>query len=182
MINKKENSQKRGFTLVELLIVILIVSIVYFLGFSGVELGEKKLKALTPLNLKSTFLKTVKNTNELSLLCVNHCKTCYLRKGINTSYQPYKNNINLHDVTVYTLDRSDSLVPIEYERYNDQKVCLQMDFYSNGSSTQLVLENKNGVYFLPSYFDKPHYFQTLEEAETYWITQTKLVSDRGEFY
>ena len=47
----------KGFSLIELLIVILIISLVYFLGFSSIEKASTKAKALTPLNLKSSIEK-----------------------------------------------------------------------------------------------------------------------------
>ena len=41
----KRYEGRKGFSLIELLIVILLVSIVYFLGFEGVEMGKKKPKS-----------------------------------------------------------------------------------------------------------------------------------------
>ena len=50
---KQQVKIQKGFSLIELLIVIIIVSLVYFLAFSGIEKTEEKVKSLTPLNLKS---------------------------------------------------------------------------------------------------------------------------------
>jgi len=173
---------QKGFTLIELLIVILIVSIVYFLGFSGVELDKEKPKALTPLNLKETITNAKWFNGKISLLCLDKCKTCMLRKNISAAYVPYSNGIDLSDIKAYTIDGSDSLIRLEYERYNDKKICLKMDFYPNGSSTQIILENEQGTYFLPAYFEDAKRFDSPEDAKEYWLEHTKLVSSTGDFY
>jgi len=182
MIITQRQSIRKGFTLIELLIVILIVSMVYFLGFSGVELDKKKPKALTPLNLKSNITSAEWFSGHITLLCIDNCKTCLLRKDIGMPFQPYPNSIDLSNIKAYTVDASNSLRRIEYERYNDKPICLKMDFYPNGSSTQIILENKEGSYYLPSYFEEPQHFESPEDAKDYWIANTRLVSDNGEFY
>ena len=173
---------KTGFTLIELLIVILIVSMVYFLGFDGVELGKKKPKALTPLNLKSNIVASADSTTQLTLLCLDECKTCLLRTGPSGKYRKYSNAIDLSNIKAYIVDSSNSLVRLEYERYDDKKICLKMDFYPNGSSTQIILQDKKASYFLPAYFEDAKEFESPEDARDYWLDNAGLVSDNGEFY
>lgn len=173
---------KKGFTLIELLIVILIVSMVYFLGFDGVELGKKKPKALTPLNLKSNIISSVSTKTQLTLLCIDECKTCFLRTGLSGTYRKYSNAIDLSNIKAYIVDSSNSLVRLEYERYDDKKICLKMDFYPNGSSTQIILQDEKASYFLPTYFEDAKEFESPEDAKDYWLDKSGLVSDNGEFY
>ena len=173
---------RRGFTLIELLIVILIISMVYFLGFSGVELDKTKPKALTPLNLKETITHAKWFTGKISLLCLDKCKTCLLRKDISSPYTPYSNGIDLSNIKAYTIDASDTLTRIEYERYNDKKVCLKMDFYPNGSSTQIILQNDKETYFLPAFFEEAKRFDSPDDAKDYWLKNAELVSSRGDYY
>jgi len=172
----------KGFTLIELLIVILIVSIVYFLGFSGVEINKKKPKALTPLNLKTNIVNSEWFNGHATLLCIDKCKICYLRRDIRSAFSQYANGIDLTHIKAYTLDASDSLVRIEYERFNDKKICLKMEFYDNGSSTQIILQNDKGTYFLPAYFGEPKTFDSPEDAQEYWLENSRLVSDSGDYY
>lgn len=172
----------KGFTLIELLIVILIVSMVYFLGFSGVELGKKKPKALSPLNLKSNIINSKWFSGHATLLCVNKCRTCLLRRDVSAKFQEYSNGIDLTGIKAYTVDSENNLVQIEYERFNDKKICLKMDFYDNGSSTQIILENEKESYFLPAFFNEPKAFASPQDAKDYWLENSQLVSDRGNFY
>jgi prepilin-type N-terminal cleavage/methylation domain-containing protein len=172
----------KGFSLIELLIVILIVSVVYFLGFEEFELGKPKPKPLSPMNLKTQILKSELYEGQATLMCLDKCSTCYLRSDLASSFQTYPNAIDLQNLKAYTLDESDSLVRIEYGRYDDKKICLIMNFYKNGSSTQIILENKEGAYFLPSFFETPLRFDSPEDAKEYWMKKSHSLSDSGAFY
>lgn len=172
----------KGFSLLELLIVILIISMVYFLGFEGVEIGKQKPKALTPLNLKSNIRSSELFSREGTLLCIDQCRACYFRAGISSPFEEYTSPIDLTNIQAYTLDSYDALTRIEYGRYQDQEICLVMDFFKNGSSTQIILKNEEGSYFLPAFFGDPQRFSTLEEAKEYWLRNTNLASDIGAFY
>ena len=182
MTKCKHHTFHKGFTLVELLIVVLVLSLVYAIGFRNIKFTKPEPKALTPLNLKKNIISSKKFTGQITLLCVDKCKTCLLRKDITSAYQPYSNAINLTEIKAYTIDARNTLVRIEYERYDDKKVCLKMDFYPNGSSTQIILENAQGAYFLPTYFEEAKKFKSPEDAKEYWLKNTQLVSDGGEFY
>ena len=172
----------KGFSLIELLIVILIVSIVYFLGFEGIEMGKKKPKALTPLNLKSTIVSSESFTGQATLLCINQCRSCYLREDVSSAFQEYANPIDLTNIKAYTIDQYNGLIPIEYGRYQDERICLRMDFNTNGSSTQIILENNEESYFLPAFFGEAKVFSSPEEAKEYWLRNSTLASNSGEFY
>jgi len=173
---------RKGFSLIELLIVIIIISIVYFLGFDGIGLEKKRPKALTPLTLKSTIIHSDIVTQDATFICTNACRSCYIRHGISGSFEAYEQGIDLKGVQAYTLDENEEPVPMDYGRYQDQKICLKIDFYRNGSSTPLILKNEGGVYFLPAFFGTPQKTDTLEEARDLWLKNSKLASSSGDFY
>jgi len=176
------NQTHKGFSLIELLIVIVIVSVVYFLGFSGFEKPESKPKALTPLNLKSTIMKSEGFHGEATLMCIDKCRSCYMRKGINGSFEAYANKVDLKNTEAYTLDEGESLQRLEYGRYKDKKVCLVLNFYHNGSSTQIILKNEKGIFFLPAFFGEAQEVDSLEDAKDLWLQNSDLVSNSGDFY
>lgn len=182
MPKEKMDKMHKGFSLIELLVVIIIISIVYFLGFSGVDNSVNKPRALTALNLKSTIMKSDIFTSEATLLCINKCRSCYLRKGIHSAFQAYEHGIDLKDTEAYTLDERESLLRLEYGRYQDNKICLKLDFYKNGSSTQIILKNESGVYFLPAFFEAPQKVDSLDDAKDLWLKNSDLASNSGDFY
>jgi len=182
MSHSKRYEVRKGFSLLELLIVILLVSVVYFLGFEGFEMGKKKPQALSPLNLKSNIVSSEHFTGKGTLVCVDECQSCYFREGVSSDFEAYTSPIDLTNIEAYTIDRQESLLQIEYGRFDDKKICLVMDFYKNGSSTQIILKNEEGSYFLPAFFGEPERFSSLEEAKDHWLKNTTLVSDSGEYY
>jgi prepilin-type N-terminal cleavage/methylation domain-containing protein len=182
MTDLKRVELRKGFSLIELLIVIFLISMVYFLGFEGMELDKKKPKALTPLNLKSNIVSSELFRGEGTLLCVDECRSCYFRDGLSSSFEAYTNAIDLTNIQAYTIDRDESLLRIDYGRYQDKKICLIMDFFQNGSSTQIILKDDKGSYFLPAFFGEPQRFSSPEEAKEYWLKNTTLASSSGEFY
>ncbi|MBD3790404.1 MAG: prepilin-type N-terminal cleavage/methylation domain-containing protein [Campylobacterales bacterium] len=171
---------RRGFTLVELLLVIFIISLVYYFGFSQIEYTKPKPQALTPLNLKSVL--TASNSGNMTLICTDECKKCYLKKELYSKFEPYENGIDLTGTKAYTINRSNDLEELEYGRYDDEKICLAIDFYANGSSTPIILEQKEKAYFLPSYFGEPLEVDSVEKAQDIWLENSKLVSNSGDFY
>ena len=175
-------SMRKGFSLIELLIVIFIISMVYFLGFEKFELGTSKPKPLSPMNLKEQILKSKIDNDHTTLMCLDKCRKCYLRSGLSSSFQPYPNDIDLQGIKAYTLDENDALTELEYGRYDDKKICLLMDFYSNGSSTQIILEDEKGTYFLPSFFETALHFDSPQDAKEYWVDKSHDLSDSGAFY
>ncbi len=178
----KYKKTQQGFTLIELLIVILIVSLVYFLGFSGVEIHKAKPKALTPLNLRALIVDSAEYEGQATLLCLNKCTTCLIRSDINSPYKEYSGTLALGNIKAYVLDADDILDEIDYERYDDQPICLKMDFYPNGSSTQIILQNETGTYFLPAHLETTKTFDSIGNAQEHWLKRSQLVSDQGDYY
>ena len=179
---KHSTKQHKGFSLIELLIVIIIVSLVYFLAFSGIENTEDKPKALSPINLKSSIINSELFQGEATLLCINECRSCYLRKNINAPFEAYENTIDLEKAEVYTLDNNDALNRVEYGRYDDAKICLTMRFYRNGSSTKMILKQDEDVYLLPAYFGEAQKVDSLNDAQELWLKETHIIDNRGDYY
>jgi len=182
MLHFQRCDARKGFSLIELLIVVVIISLVYAIGFSSFKIAKPIPKALTPLNLKETIVKSEFFNGHATLMCIDKCRKCYLREGVSSPFHAYENKVDLTDIKAYTIDERESLRRLEYERFNDQKICLVMDFYNNGSSTQIILENDEGTYFLPAFFGKPQRFDSPEDAKAHWLEQSKSVSDSGDFY
>lgn len=173
---------RKGFSLIELIIVVVLIGALFGIGASNFKIAKAKPKALTPLNLKETIVKSEFFNGQATLMCTNKCKKCYLRQGLSSSFEPYDNKIDLTDIKAYTLDERETLRRLEYQRFDDERICLVMDFYNNGSSTQIILEDDKGAYFLPAFFGQPKRFDSPEDAKDYWLERTKVVSNSGEYY
>jgi prepilin-type N-terminal cleavage/methylation domain-containing protein len=180
-ISTKETMRK-GFSLLELLIVIVIVSMVYFLGFSAFEKPTNRAQNVTVLKLKHILHPPKHASKPLTFMCVDHCRSCFVRKDISSPFTPYKLPIDLIDAELYRLDADNEPIRQEYGRYNDKKISLLIHFYRNGSSTQFILKTKKGIYFFPAFFGKAKAFETLEDARDFWVKESQLLTDQGAFY
>ena len=178
----KQSSIHRGFSLMELLLVIFIISLVYFLGFSSIEKSEKRKVLITPLNLKKEVMQNSSFEGEGTLLCTDKCRTCYLRKDISSPFKEIEGALSLGRLEVYMVNHRDELYKHDYGRYQDHRICLLVDFYHNGSSTPLILKNDEGIYYLPAFFGTPKEVRSLDEAKNLWLAHTNELKDQGGYY
>ena len=77
---------KKAFTLIELVLVIILTSTIYFLAFSSFNVEKPKEYKVNIENIKEFLLKNFSYENELSLKCIeNDTKDCYvfIDKSIN---------------------------------------------------------------------------------------------------
>ena len=182
MLPLTRSGSRKAFSLLELLLVIFIVSLVYFLGFSGFEKEKKRLPVLTPMKLKEEVMQSPLFRGKGTLICINECRSCYFREDIASPFEAYKGKTKLSRLKVYTLDGNDVLTQVEYGRYQDRKICLQVDFYPNGSSTPLILQDDDGIYFLPAFFGAPQKVASLEEAKALWLKHNDAPQHQGDYY
>jgi len=178
----KRCSFRRAFSLMELLLVIFIISLVYFLGFDGIDKRAKPQAKITPISLKKEITHHPLFQGEGTFICVNHCKRCYLRKDISAPFEEIESPILLGDLKVYSVNYQNDLYRPDLGRYQDNKICLRVDFYRNGSSTPLILENEEGVFFLPAFFGSPQKTDSTEEAKALWLAHTEDLKEQGEYY
>ncbi len=175
-------SSRRAFSLLELLLVIFIISLVYFLGFSGFEKEKKRMPVLTPLKLKEAVTQSPLFKGKGTLICIDGCRSCYFREDIASPFEAYPGKTKFSHLKAYSLDANNALTQLEYGRYQDQKICLEVNFYPNGSSTPLILQDDNGVYFLPAFFGKAKKTASLEEAKALWLKNSDVLHHQGDYY
>jgi len=168
-----------GFTLIELIIVIVIISTMSFLVFSENMGGDVEKERLSPLTIRQTLRKVVNSGEEVTLFCIDKCKRCYLLRE-RGDIQKFEAGINFGtDFEAYIVDSRDELISIEdFGRIEDRKVCFRYKLYRNGSSTKYILSNSEGVYFLPSYFGKAQEVKDLDSAKKLWLREEFDLKDK----
>jgi len=170
---------KQGFSLIELLVVILIVSIIYFLGFEGFSSSEIIKNRQKPLDM---LHELINQKQEGKLICIDQCKTCFFKKSLDTKATKMGKEFNLgKDVVIYKLDNYNMLEKVEFGRYEDHKICMIIDFYKNGSHTKFVLKNKSHIYFISSYIEDIQEVKSLDDAKRLWLGDINALHD-GDFF
>ena len=177
-----QTTRRSGFSLLELIVVVLIVSLIGFLVFSSAVKQQKKADILDPTTLQKTFRKSFQGQGDVELFCIKKCTECYVSQG--REIIAYDGGIQFgKDVEIHLLDKDNHLVHIdELGRVKDKKICLRYHLYPNGSTTQMVITNNQGVYYLPSYFGKAKKVGDLEEAKELWIKDKYDLRDSGSYY
>jgi prepilin-type N-terminal cleavage/methylation domain-containing protein len=172
----------KGFSLLELIVVVLIVSLIGFLVFSSAVKQQKRPEVLDPTTLQKTLRKAFQGQGDVELFCINKCTQCYVAQGKNIT--AYDGGIEFgKNVEVHLLDNDNHLVHIdELGRVKDKKICLRYHLYPNGSTTQMIISNDQGIYYLPSYFGKSKKVADMDEAKELWIKDEYDLKDSGSYY
>jgi len=167
---------RSGFSLIELLIVIALVSLFGFMVFGFMKRTELKKDPYTIKNLKEIFHAST----DAELVCINKCAQCFVVTSGHTN--TYKVSSKLKEIDAYIVDRSDSPQKIDFGRMDDHPVCLRFRYYANGSTSQMILESEGKFFYFPSYFGEVSMHDSLENAADAWIENSKLLTSKGNYY
>jgi hypothetical protein len=166
----------RAYTLLELLIIIVLLSLFALLVFGSM----KRTKPAEEEQGVPAIRRLVDKGKKGDLVCIEKCQKCFL---IGEDHQANEIALELPPVTAYAIDALGNPERLDFGRYHDKKICLRFRYFSNGSTSQMILKTKERVfYFLPAYFGKVLSFEKLDEAAKYWMRNSEKLRDRGDFY
>ena len=171
---------KSGFTLVELLLAIFIVSLFAYFVFATPSSVQKPKEKITVSNLPTYLQKNLNGEGEL--VCIKNCKECYYITNHSTP-QSAPLPIPVDVVAEYILDKHGNPQKLDLGRFRDKKVCMRLRHYKNGSISQVILELKEGAYFIPSYFGEGKVFDSVSQAANWWLEDTQHgIRSQGAWY
>ena len=158
---------KRGFSLIELLIVIVIIGVVYTLAVTNIQtLSEQK---MTPnfSNLKEylhSFLK--EDAKTARLLCLDDCSECGVY--VDGSKQEMIESFFDSSVEVYRYDYLAGAQSIEPEVYFNEedvqeRVCFSYEIDKNLIGDQVMIVYKNRAYDFTTYFKETPVYDSISE-------------------
>jgi len=158
--------QKKAFTLLELLLVVLIMGIVYGLVINSIKQYGDRSFALT-LETLPEYLMGFHRQNHVTLLCTDACRDCRVMvEGTEVKrVEPFIDG----PIRAYRFDaalgtRDISFTPYYDEEERESEVCLRFEIFPNGSSSEMIVEEEEYVVDFPGYFGTPTRFASLEEA------------------
>jgi len=173
----------KAFTLLELIVVIFIITLMGGMMFSSSMHKEKEAKKiLDPTTLPQTFRELFKGQGDVELFCVEKGAECLVLQ--NGELSPYTAGTEFgEDIEVYKLDKDNHFVELDEQgRVNDKKIVLRYHLYPNGSTTQMVLKNNKGIFYLPSFFGQAKKVEDMDAAKELWLKDKYDLGDSGSFF
>lgn len=159
---------KKSFTLIELIVVILIISIVYILVFSSSSFSIKNEKEKIDLSyLKEFLLKKYNFKNEVSFLCIENDFSCFVKVDgkIDKDFKIdhfFKQKPEVYKY--YKKEQKEEFSDIRIDNFN-YKVIFELKIDSDYKTNEFILDTlQNEVYIFNSIFTKPKVYPTLRDS------------------
>lgn len=169
---------KKAFTLIELIIVILIITVSYALIFSNnsfsLKVDEKKLNLF---NLKDYLIENFSFEKEISFLCIEEDFRCFIKIDGKLHKDFEVKNFFKEKPEVYTYTKYETRVDFKELRVDNfnYDVIFELKIDSDFKINEFILDTKEEVYVFNSIFTKPKVFNSLNESlETFNIGQIEV--------
>jgi len=161
-------SDNRGFTLFELLIVIILIGLIYGLFVSSLQNKETESDAITLLSMKKTLLnQPFKKKSEV--ICFEPCKECFIyNDNKKTDIKPF--TLFKTAPKVYKKDQYGRLEQLRFLSFLDkedllQDVCFRFSVFNNRSSSHYLIEADEKFYLFHPYLNDREVIPTLSDAQ-----------------
>jgi len=173
---------KSSFTLFELLIVILIISIIYGIFIEKLGSKEKVLRQKGLEGLKE-LLSAYDFNESAAIKCTDGCKHCYLYlDGQQKEEIPsfFTSEPKVYDYDIHGMLSQVHFLPI-FKENNPKEVCFEYDLYPNGSGSSYLVEYEKKYYIFYAYLHPVKVVSTLSEAQKFFDPSQWIPTDSSEY-
>ncbi len=177
-------SNNRGFTLFELLVVIIIIGLLYGLFVSNLQDKDTKSDAITLFSMKKTLLsQPFKQKSEV--ICFEPCKECFIyNDDEKTDIKPFA--LFKTPPKVYTKDRYGKLEQYHFLSFLNkenklQDVCFRFSVLNNKSSSYYLVETDEEFYLFYPYLKDVETAPTLSDAQKLLDNKTLLPKESRDY-
>ncbi|MRJ03244.1 MAG: hypothetical protein C6I05_07330 [Epsilonproteobacteria bacterium] len=157
---------KSSFTLFELLVVILIISIIYAIFVERLSTKEETIKSQGLQGLPSLLTGYPKD-RKVELVCTDNCRRCFIYLDGNRSEEidsPFTQEVAVYDYDIHGLLSQLHFTPIFDGSGAPQEVCLRYSLYPNRSRSSYILQHGERFYIYFPYLRPPATADSLQEA------------------
>lgn len=174
----------KGFTLFELLIVIILIGLIYGLFVSSLHNKEIKSDAISLLSMKKTLSQqTFKNKSEI--ICLEPCKECFIYNDNEKSevkpFSLFKTPPKVYKKDYYGRLEQREFLPLFTKEDLQQDICFRFSLFNNGSSSHYIVEADEKFYVFPAYMNDINETATLSDAEKLFDTTTLLPKESRDY-
>lgn len=157
---------KKGFTLLELMLVVVLMGIVYGSVINVFERYKEKAIDVTFMNLQK-YMQDFSHNNHVSLVCIKQCEECllFVDEKFTQNVTPFMDK----DIQLYRYDKDTGVQEIQVLPYFtvdglEEDTCFRYDIYPDGSRSEMIVKDKKAVYLFPSYFGSVQKHASIEKA------------------
>ena len=175
---------KSSFTLFELLVVILIISILYAIFVERLSSKESTLPSEGEVESIAKLLKRYDFNESAELVCTEKCKQCFIfvdQKKTESIDSPFEEEVNVYDYDIHGILSKIHFQPIFDENDNPTEVCFRYAVYPNGSSSSYILEYQKKFYIFYPYFHTPKKAISFEQAAELFDPSKWIPTDSAEY-
>lgn len=169
---------KRGFTLIELMVVIILLSTLYFLVFSNNSFSVKKNNdKLNMYNLKEYLINNFEFKKELKFTCIDENLMCYIivDEKMDENLVVYNFFKKTPDVYKYSADAIKINFPELRIDHIDYKIIFELKIDRNYKNNEFIVDTQDNILVFNSIFKKPITYKTLNESiEVFNLNKVKV--------
>jgi len=168
---------KKSFTLIELIIVVSIISLVYYLTLGNFKLNVDTSNKIS-LNNLPMYLKKQEFDKTLSLKCIDDGKKCLLY--IDGSIKEKINNLFSQKPNVYTYSKDLDLIyfnDIELNELDTYEVCFEYNINKYKKSKDIIVEVGQKVYIYNSLDSNVTTLDYISDVRDYFDKKEQEVRD-----
>ena len=177
-----QTASKSSFTLFELLIVILIISIIYGIFIEKISSKDAATKREGIEGIVK-LLATFDFNQSASFVCTKECKECFIEIDgkKKESIEPFFQTIKVYDFDINGILSPIKFTPIFDKNGNPQEVCLRLSLYPNGSHSSYIVEDGDRFYVFYAYMRPPKVADTITKASELFDPSQWIPTDSSQY-
>jgi len=168
---------KKSFTLVEIILVILIISLVYYFTISSFKFSSSiKSSSIEVINIK-TYLS--KFNKAVSMVCIDDGKKCLVMDNDENIIEEVS-NVFKNKPIVYEYNKDLNIIyyeDIELKHLDRYEVCFKYNINKYKKSQDMIVEVNNKFYIFNSIYNKPILVDNTSDIYDYFYKLEQEVKD-----
>ena len=164
--------QKKAFTLIELLIVVIIIGVVYTLALNKLHQVSDPSQKLSLQTLK-LFLSSLEFQKEVKVRCFDDCSSCsvYVDTKVDKALSKKFDDFIDDTIKVYRYEYLSGMQEITPEVFFNtqgmqESICFSYGIDTKGIGDQVIVEYKDKVYDFTPFTKEPKVYEQLDDVIT----------------
>jgi len=172
---------KSSFTLFELLIVLLIISLIYAIFIQKISSSQSPLK--DKLFKIDNFLKNYDFNKSADIICIDRCLKCFLEIDgkKKKEIELFNSEVKVYDFNIHGIFSQIKFPPYFDKNGNPNNVCFRYTIYSNQSHSSYIVEYNDKFYVFYAYMQPPKIATDISSAQKLFDLSDWIPTDSTQY-